>query len=167
LPLHVSDLTLLAVPIALWTSWRWSRAIVWCWGVALCTLAFIIPDLRDGPARLGFWTFWIGHITILAATVYEVAGRGYRPGWRDFARAAVLSTIYVALMLPFDALTRFNYGYVGPDQPSQPPALRYFGPWPWRVAAILLTGVAAMALATLPWRIAGQFRRHYNRTHAP
>jgi hypothetical integral membrane protein (TIGR02206 family) len=116
--------------------------------VALCTLAFIMPDLRDGPARLGFWLFWGTHVTILAAAVYDAVGRGYRPGWRDFATASISATIYALVILPFDALTKLNYGYIGPDQPSQPAALRYFGPWPWRAAAMLLTAIAAMFVVT-------------------
>src|SRR5688572_22741397 len=38
LPLHVSDLTELAVPLALWFSWRWARAIVYYWGLGLGSL---------------------------------------------------------------------------------------------------------------------------------
>ena len=46
-------------------------------------------------------------------------------------------------MLPFNAITRLNYGYVGPDQPIQPPALKFFGPWPGRVAPMLLVAILA------------------------
>jgi hypothetical integral membrane protein (TIGR02206 family) len=162
LPLHVSDLTLLAVPISLSTCSRWSRALLYCWGVALGSLAFIIPDLHDGPAKLGFWTFWVGHITIIAAVGYELAARDFRPTWRDFARAAALTTIYVVLIVPFNALTGHSYGYLGPAHATEPAVLKLFGPWPLRVIPVVITGLAAMALVTLPWPLLQS--RERNRT---
>ena len=151
LPLHVSDLTCLAVPLALTTRWRWARALVYYWGLALGSLAFVLPDLRDGPARLGFWLFWLTHVVITAGVVYDVAGRGYRPNWGDFARAAACAVAYAAAIVPFNAATGHGYGYLGPDQPGQPPVLAHFGPWPLRVLPVVSAGLAGMALLTLPW----------------
>jgi hypothetical integral membrane protein (TIGR02206 family) len=153
LPLHVSDLTLLAVPIALWSSSRWASAVVYCWGLSLGSLAFLIPDLRDGPAKLGFWLFWSGHVVITAAIVYEIVGRRFRPSWADFRRAATLALVYAILIVPFNAVTGHSYGYLGPDQPNQPAVLRAFGPWPRRVTPVFLTGVIAMSLVVAPWQI--------------
>jgi hypothetical integral membrane protein (TIGR02206 family) len=152
LPLHVSDLTLLIVPVALWTSQRWTRAVLYYWGIALGSLAFLLPDLHDGPARIGFWFFWVGHTIIIAAVVYDLFGRDYRPTWRDFAIAALASILYAAAIVPFNAFTGLSYGYLGPDQPTQPAVLHHFGPWPLRVVPIVLTGLFVMALLTLPWR---------------
>jgi hypothetical integral membrane protein (TIGR02206 family) len=153
LPLHVSDLTGLAIPIALARGDRWSRAIVYYWGLVLATpLAFLIPDLRAGPARLGYWLFWLPHLLIVTAAVYDLFGRGYRPAWPDLRRAAAASIVYALLMVPFDAATGFSYGYLGPAHPGEPAALKLFGPWPWRTIAIVATGIAAMALLTLPWQ---------------
>jgi len=151
LPLHVSDLTTLAIPIALWTCARSLRAIVYYWGLTLGSLAFVLPDLGDGPAQLGFWVFWLPHIIITGAVLYELVGRDYRPRWRDLGFATVASLAYSALIIPFNAATGFGYGYLGPDQPNQPPAIAYFGTWPVRCILIFLTGVASMALLTLPW----------------
>ncbi len=155
LPLHVSDLTALAVPLALWTSARPLRTIVYYWGLALCSLAFLLPDLHDGPARLDFWLFWLPHVIILGAVIYEVLGRDYRPRWRDWRFAAMISVIYALLIVPFDALTGYGYGYLGPDRAAQPAAVAYFGRWPLRCTFIVLTGVVGMALLTLPWLVSG------------
>jgi hypothetical integral membrane protein (TIGR02206 family) len=170
LPLHVSDLTLLIVPIALWTQRRWTRAILYYWGLALGSLAFLIPDLHDGPAHIGFWFFWIGHTIIIAAVVYDLFGRDYRPTWGDFAIAALASTIYAAVIVPFNAITHLSYGYLGPDQAAQPAILHHFGPWPLRVVPLVLTGLFAMAALTLPWRLRrfeALFPRHYNKNPPP
>lgn len=158
LPLHVSDLTMLAIPIALWTGWRWSRVVVYYWGLALGSLAFVTPDLRDGPARAGFWLFWIGHVLMMVAIAYDLWGRGYRPGWTDWRTAALISIAYAAAILPINAASRYSYGYLGPDQPGQPALLGLFGAWPERVVPIVLTGLAAMALLTLPWTVSARRR---------
>ena len=152
LPLHVSDLTALAVPLALWTCWRWVRCVVYYWGLALASLAFVLPDLRDGPGRLGYWLFWVAHAVILLGVAYETIGRGYRPGWRDFRLAVGVSMAYATVMIPFNAATGYTYGYLGPPHAAEPAALAFFGPWPLRVVPIILAGVAAMALLTVPWK---------------
>lgn len=151
LPLHWSDLIALAVPVALYTQWRWVRAVVYFWGLALGMLAFLMPDLRVGPARLGYWLFWVAHMIIFAGIVYELVGRDLRPGWRDLGRAVAAAVVYGMLIVPFNAVTGYGYGYLGPDHAEQPAALAYFGRWPWRLAPLALTGAAVMAGLTVPW----------------
>jgi hypothetical integral membrane protein (TIGR02206 family) len=170
LPLHVSDLTALVVPLALWTGWRWTRAVLYYWGLALASLAFLLPDLRHGPARLGYWLFWLPHVVIITAVVYDLVGRGFRPGWRDFYRAACASLLYAALVTPFNAVTGYSYGYLGPERQGEPSVLSGFGPWPWRVAPIVASGLAGMAVLTVPWelserRIRQRRRRQKRRGH--
>jgi hypothetical integral membrane protein (TIGR02206 family) len=151
LPLHVSDLTSLAVPIALLTQWRWMKAMVYYWGIVLGSLAFIMPDLHEGPARPAFWLFWLPHLIICAGIAYEVIGRDYRAGRRDFATIALISLAYAVVMVPLNVAAGSSYGYVGPDHPDQPAVLQHFGRWPLRVVPIVLTGLAAMAVLTR-WR---------------
>jgi hypothetical integral membrane protein (TIGR02206 family) len=163
LPLHVSDLTALAVPLALWTCRRWLRAVVYYWGLTLASLAFLLPDLHDGPARLGYWLFWGAHVIILAAVPYDVVGRGFHPGWRDFRSAAYTSLLYAALIIPFNVAAGQSYGYLGPPRGGEPAVLRYFGPWPLRVLPVVGCGLAGMALLTLPWEVSRR-RRHRHAT---
>jgi hypothetical integral membrane protein (TIGR02206 family) len=155
LPFHVSDLTALAVPLALWTSGRWFRAVLYSWGLTLASLAFLLPDLRAGPERLGYWLFWLPHTLILSAVVYDLAARGFRPTWADYRRAAIVSVVYAMLIAPFNTVTGSRYGYLGPPRPGEPAVLKWFGPWPWRIVPIVACGLAAMALLTLPWTLGG------------
>ena len=48
-----------------------------------------------------------------------------------------LLNTYLALILPFDLLTGFNYGYVGPAKPLNASLLDWLGPWPWRIGAMM------------------------------
>lgn len=153
LPFHVSDLTALAVPLALWTNARWLRAVLYSWGLTLASLAFLLPDLYAGPERLGYWLFWLPHTVILSAVVYDLVGRGFRPTWADYRRAAIVSIVYALLIAPFNTVTGSRYGYLGPPRPGEPPVLRLFGPWPLRTVPIVACGLGAMALLTLPWTL--------------
>ena len=150
LPLHVCDITCLIAPLVLLRPARWMRAFLYFWGIGLSLQGFIQPDLRDGPAKLGFWFFWANHYVVVGIAIYDLA-RGYRPGWRDFAIAVAATIVYLGVVLPIDILWGVNYGYVGPVRPLQPTLIDHLGPWPWRVFALAGLGWAVMAVMVLPW----------------
>ena len=157
LPLHVCDITALIAPVVLIRPARWMRAILYFFGLGLSLQGFIQPDLRDGPARIGFWLFWATHYVVVGVAIYDLA-RGYRPGWRDFAVSVAATVVYLAVVLPIDVAWGLNYGYVGPTKPSQPTLIDYLGPWPWRVFALVVLGWTLMAIMTVPWEL-GRRRR--------
>ena len=90
---------------------------------------------------------------ILTAVVYDLAGRGFRPDWRDFNRAACVSLLYAMVIVPFNAATGYSYGYLGRERPGEPMVLGGFGPWPLRVVPIVASGIAGMAVLTVPWQL--------------
>jgi hypothetical integral membrane protein (TIGR02206 family) len=151
LPLHICDLVGLAAPIALWTSRRAARAILYFWGLGLSTQAFITPMLYLGPAHLDFWCYWICHITIVTAAFYDLVARGYRPNWRDWEIVAVVSVGYVLMVLPLDIRLGVNYGFIGPTDFAQAAAIRALGQWPGRVVKIVMVVWAGTALMLLPF----------------
>ena len=163
LPLHVCDVTTLAVPLALLTNSRRARAVVYFWGLGLSTQGFITPDLRDGPARIGFWMVWLAHFSVVGGAVYEVVARGYRPTWRDYGFAVAAGLVYVAVVLPLDVLLGVNYGYVGPAMPGQPSIVDALGPWPYRVGVMIVLAGIATALLMLPWDLAARYRQRHLR----
>ena len=154
LPLHVCDLTVLCVPFAVATARRLPRTMVHFWGIGLSTQGFVTPDLQDGPAKMGFWMFWLSHYAVVGGALYDLFGRGYRPRWRDYFVAFAASLLYVAVILPFDILFSVNYGYIGPAAPGQPSIVDALGPWPLRVPIIVGLSLAGMALLMVPWEIA-------------
>lgn len=157
LPLHGCDVSLLFVPIVLLTNWGPARALLYFWGLGLNTQGMITPDLQDGPARVGFWTFWLAHCTIVGGALYDVA-RGYRPTWRDYRLALVACVAYVAVVLPLDLALGVNYGYIGRGTPGQPTIVDALGPWPWRVGIMFALAAAAMALLMTPWAVDRRLR---------
>jgi hypothetical integral membrane protein (TIGR02206 family) len=159
LPLQICDLVGFLAPAALLTRWRPLRALLYFWGIGLSTQGFFQPDLREGPADLSFWAFWLGHMAIVGASMYDVFARGYRPTWADYGVACAAAAVYLAVILPVDLLFDFNYGYVGRGQPGQPSVVDFLGPWPGRVAIIAALAAVVMALLMLPWEVARRWRR--------
>jgi hypothetical integral membrane protein (TIGR02206 family) len=135
----------LAVPRRIW------RTLAYFWGLALCTQAILTPNLADGPALWPFWFFWSTHAMCVAVPLYDVLARGYRPRWRDWAIACGAAAGYVAIVLPVNLATGWNYGFVGPSTPEVPTLVDYLGPWPLRLVWIGVIAAGAMALLMLPW----------------
>ena len=151
IPIHVTDVIGLCVPLALIFAWRWMRAILYFWGFGLATQAFISPVVTHGPAAIAFWMFWLGHIVILAAVIYDVAVRGFRPTWRDYRIALLALICYVVVVLPIDILLDANYGYLGRATPQQPTLMDLLGPWPFRLLPMTALAAIALAIPMLPW----------------
>jgi hypothetical integral membrane protein (TIGR02206 family) len=151
LPLHVCDVVGVAGPLAIWTRSRQLRAILHFWGLALSSLAFLLPVIHAGPAHLEYWSYFVGHGAIIAPALYDVIVRGYRPTWTDWRLAAFAGAAYVALVFPIDVLLHANYGYIGQAIGGRSAQIAVWGPWPARVPLLLLTAWGFMAVLVVPW----------------
>jgi uncharacterized membrane protein YwaF len=127
LPLQLCHWNALAAALLLATRWGMLRPIVYFWGFALSTQALITPSLTEGPAIYPFWFFWSTHGLIVGVA------------------------LYVAIVLPLDLAFDWNYGFVGRGKPEVRTIVDALGPWPERLAIIVLLVAAAMALLLLPW----------------
>ena len=156
LPLQICDIAGILAPVALWRRTRLLLGTLYFWGLGFSVQAIATPDLHYGPASPAFWMFWIPHANITGAACYALAVEGFRPGWRECAQAYALALLYLALILPFDLLTGFNYGYVGPQNLPQPTLLDVLGPWPWRIGAMMAAALAGFVLLQLPWAMASR-----------
>ena len=152
LPIQVCDLSAILAAVAMLHGVRWSRAGLYYVGLGLSIWALLTPDLRDGPSRLQFWIFFLGHGATCGAAVYDLLGRGFRPTWRDFALAVGLMTAWLTVVLPLNAIYGWNYGYVGNALSETTNPIHFLGPWPWRVFGLAAGVIAFFALMTLPWR---------------
>ena len=150
-PLQLCHWAAVAAALGLMTQTRIWRTLAYFWGLALCTQALVTPNLADGPATWPFWFFWTTHAMTIAVPLYDVLARGYRPAWRDYAIASAAAALYVAIVLPIDLATGWNYGFVGPSRPDVATIVDLLGPWPRRLLFIAVIAAAAMAIVMLPW----------------
>lgn len=151
LPLQACDLAGVLAPLALWRRTRLLFGVLYFWGIGFSVQAILTPDLAEGPARAEFWMFWVPHANLTGAACYALAVERFRPGWRECLQAYGLAVLYLALILPFDLVTGFNYGYVGPETPAQPTLLDMLGPWPWRIGSMMLVAFAGFVVLLAPW----------------
>ncbi len=132
-PLHLCDVAIWTVVIAMLTDKRWARAVVYFMGLALSTQGFFTPTLQYGYESPRFWFFWIGHTQIVGSALYFVFVCRFYPTWRDFKAAAVVTIGWLILVFTINLIFDVNYGYVGRTDPSNPTIVQELGPWPWRV----------------------------------
>jgi hypothetical integral membrane protein (TIGR02206 family) len=153
LPLHPCDLVGLLAPYAIWTRRRLAYAVLYFWGIGFTLQAILTPELSDGPGSPWFWAFWLPHAAIFGAAVYIVVVEGFVPTWRDCLRAYQVALLYLALLVPFNLATGFNYGYLGRANPRTASLLDLFGPWPWRLIVLAALTALGFVLLQLPWAL--------------
>lgn len=159
LPIQVCDLCALVAPIVLLQAIppAWQRSMLYFWGIGLCTQAFLTPTLNEGPNDPRFWWFWLGHYVILIYALYDVIVRGWRPAWRHWGIAVVLSAAYIVVVLPLDVAFEWNYGFIGRETKAAT-MIEVLGPWPARVGVIYALGVLAFTCLMAPWAAARRLR---------
>lgn len=138
LPLHACDIAGIVAIVAMLTQAPTSRTMLFFLGVPLTTQGLLTPVGEHDPATLRFWMFWGLHFGIIALSLIDLVAYRYRPTWRAFFLMATIDCAYVAAMLVLNGLSGWNYGYVGADKPGVTTAIDFLGPWPWRVAYLLL-----------------------------
>lgn len=158
-PLHLCDLAVWLVPVALLTEHRWARTLLYFWAIGLSTQAFATPVLTEGAGDWRYWSFWVGHTQIVGSAVYDLAVRRFRPMLGDLALAVGAGLAYAAAMFALNLRTGWNYGYVGPSPAGARTVVDALGPWPLRVVWIVLLAAFAQTLAWLPWAVARRRRR--------
>jgi uncharacterized membrane protein YwaF len=57
----------------------------------------------------------------------------------------------MAVLVALDAITGWNYGFVGPSLPTQKNILDFLGPYPLRLLWMALIGAFLFTLLMIPW----------------
>jgi hypothetical integral membrane protein (TIGR02206 family) len=160
LPLNISDLAGFIAPLALATR-RWQfRAILYYWGIGLCTQGLLTPMIQAGPAHLDFWFYWFARGAIIVAAAYDLLVNRYRPRWRDWTWACLATWGYIGIVLPVDLALKANYGYLANTDQGMRSVMLALGAWPLRILFASGLLVVVFLVLTLPWFL---LRRHHPR----
>jgi hypothetical integral membrane protein (TIGR02206 family) len=151
LPLQACDIAALVAVGAFWPNWRFCRAMLYFVGIGLSSWALWTPDLRQGPAKLAFWIFFLGHGATVGAAFFDVLARRFRPTWRDWRNVVLAMFIWIFVAFALNAYFGWNYGYVGNSLAGSTNPIHFLGPWPWRVAVLAMCVIGFLALMTWPW----------------
>lgn len=147
-PLHLCDVLGLLAGVALLARHRTPRVLTVFCGLVFTTQAFVTPTLQFGPAFPRFWLFWLTHWQIVTTAIYILAVERYRPDWAGYRVAWVWMFGYFAVIAALDAVTGWNYGFLGQDQAGKVTIASALGPYPWRL--VMIAVVASPALALVP-----------------
>jgi hypothetical integral membrane protein (TIGR02206 family) len=125
--------------------------LVYFLGIGGAIQALLTPDIGPyGFPHYGYFHFFIGHGSTIAAATYMTAVEGYRPHWKSLWRAIVAINLYMLVLFPINLWLHADYMFLM-WKPSAPSLLDYLGPWPWYVLAAEPIGVTVFLLLYLPF----------------
>ena len=149
LPLHFCNLANFIGALAVLKGHRLFQGVLYFWS-GLCLWAFLTPTVRTGPDQPDFWIFWLYHGFIALTLVYVLRVARFKPSFRDLMRSTRFTLILVACLFTINAVTGWNYGFLGNDIPGAPTPVDLLGRYPLRVLWMILIGAAVFALLWLP-----------------
>ena len=151
LPLPLCDVALVVAGVACWWPSPLLVELTWFWGMAGTLQAVITPDLGVGFPHLLFFEYVIGHLGIVAAALYLVAGLRITPRRGAVARTFAITVAYTAVVGMVDAVTGGNYMFLR-SRPATWSILSVLGPWPWYIAGATGVAIVLLVLLDLPFR---------------
>ena len=153
LPLHMCGIGLILSAIMLVNDSYSIFEVTYFWGLAGATQALLTPDIADyGFPHYRFIQFFISHGAIVTANIYMTFVRGYRPTWKSFRKAIVVTVLYAIVMAGFNWLVGGNYLFIC-HKPPTASLLDMMGPWPWYLIPLTFVAVAIFTLFYLPYAI--------------
>jgi hypothetical integral membrane protein (TIGR02206 family) len=124
--------------------------LTYFWGLTGTFQAVITPDLSIGFPHLLFFQYVLGHLGIVLAALFLVAGMGIHPRSGSVARVFAITAGYTAFVGLIDGLTGANYMFL-----RQPPGrwtlLTVMGPWPWYLVSAAAAGLVLLILLDAPF----------------
>lgn len=152
LPLHLCDLVLGIVALALATRWQFAYELAYFYGLAGSTQALLTPDLSGAFPVWRLAYFFGAHGAVIAAVLYLTLHEGMRPRPRSTRYAMAGLAVYVAAIGSLNALLDTNYGYLC-QKPAHPSLLDWLGPWPWYIGAMGAIGLVCFELLAVLARL--------------
>jgi len=141
------------VPVAALACW-WRAALLveltYFLGLAGTLQAVITPDLNVGFPHLVFFEYLVGHLGIVLAALFLVAGMGLRPRAGSVVRVFAVTAVYTAFVGLVDGVTGANYMFLR-RPPKEWTLLHLLGPWPWYVVGAAGIGLVLLVLLDLPF----------------
>ncbi len=140
LPMHLCRWAVWVAAWALLTLNGRARALLLFWGIALSSQALVSPMITDGANSWAFWIYWINHIQIVGAAIYDIVVLGYRPNRKDLYTGMFWGTAYGIFAVGVNAALGTNYTYLGKGAHDAPSLVDQLGPYPLRTVWMILGG---------------------------
>jgi hypothetical integral membrane protein (TIGR02206 family) len=152
LPLDLCDVALVVAALACWQpAWQWAVELTYFWGLAGTLQAVSTPDLSVGFPHLAFFVFVVGHLAIVLAAVFLVAGLRLVPRRGSVPRVFAITAAYTAFVGLVDWRLDANYMFLRAI-PGHASLLSVLGPWPWYLLSAAVVALALLLVLDLPFR---------------
>lgn len=149
LPLHMCRWTVWIAAWAMLTLNPRARALLLFWGLGLSTQGLFTPFLHHGLLEMGFWIYWLNHVQIVGASVYDIVVLGYRPTRAHLIFATVAAFLYTLLTIGLNAMLGTNYSYLGRGEQDGTSVVDALGPYPHRLVWMILGAIVVFVLIYL------------------
>ena len=152
LPFHLCGMSIVLTVILFITRKRSLYDLLYFWGLAGATMAILTPDIQFAfPHILNLTYFW-SHALIIVGVAFMTVNYGYRPYFKSFLRALVLTNLYMVLVIPINIALGTNYLYLC-EKPKEATLIDLLGPWPWYILGLEIIGAALFFLMYTPYLI--------------
>lgn len=147
LPLQFCDITWMVAVVALWTRRWWASALTFFWGLTLTIQGIITPSLGQEFPDPRYFMYWGMHMLSIWAAGW-LLGSGYRPGWRDYRVAVLVTAAWAAFVMVINALAGTNYAYLN----RKPPGTSILDLLPgWPVYVLIEIALVLSVWALITW----------------
>ncbi|GMK41556.1 ABC transporter permease [Paenibacillus sp. CCS19] len=130
LPFELCTMTLWLSVIMLLTRNRILYSIVVYLGTLGALQAMLTPDLAEAFPQFRYFHFFLGHIGIIAASVYMTAVLQMRPTLRSLPIAVLTLHLLAIPGAIVNSVAGTNYMFLA-RKPEGGSMLDWLGPWPW------------------------------------
>jgi hypothetical integral membrane protein (TIGR02206 family) len=154
LPLHMCGISSFVSAIMLLTRSYYLFEFIYFMGIGGALQALLTPDNIHLFPHFDFFQHFITHGAIILAALYMVFVEKYYPKWTSIVRVVIVTNMYMVVIYIFNTYTGGNYVYLN-HPPSDPSIIdlfiEIFGPHPWYIIGMELTGVASFVILILPF----------------
>jgi hypothetical integral membrane protein (TIGR02206 family) len=153
LPLHLCDVSLIAVCVGLLFRSFPAFEFAYFFGLGGTALAMLTPDIAHGFPDPLFIKFFIGHGGIVVGTVFLMSVFAMRPAPGAVRRMIVIGNAYILIMGTANWMLGTNYAYLA-HKPLGKTPIDYFGPWPWYILVLEAIGILLLVVLNAPHALA-------------
>jgi hypothetical integral membrane protein (TIGR02206 family) len=157
LPLHLCDVSALAVALAAFTGWKSFKEFGYACGLPGAVVVFLTPGIGDYPVlHLNYLVFILDHSVLILLPLLWVVNGGFRPDWRRLPACFGIVTALAGVDWAVNRLVGANFMFLNtvPADSFWAPAAARIGPaYPLAMGALM---VAVWILIYLPWTLAAR-----------
>ena len=153
LPLQICDLAWIVVAWALLTLRPLPTALTYYWGLTLTSQGILTPSLGQQFPDPRYFGFWGLHFLTVWSAVYLVSS-GNPPTWRGYRFTLMVTAVWAAASILFNAAAGTNYGYLN-RKPDTASLLDLLPGWPAYVVLEIAVVAVVWALMTWPFTLSG------------